>query len=39
MTQRFQAWVTRRIGMPIIKSEETKVGARLEQWQDHPFDF
>lgn len=37
MTQRFRAWVTGRIGMPIIKSEETKAGARLEQ--DHDFGF
>lgn len=39
VTQRFQAWVTGKVGMPIIKSEETKAGAHLEQWQDHDYDF
>lgn len=39
MTQRFQAWGTGRIGMPIITSEETEVGAPLEQWQDHLLIF
>lgn len=31
--------VTGKVGMPIIKSEETKAGAHLEQWQDHDYDF
>lgn len=38
MTQRFQAWVT-RVGMSIIKSEDTKAGDGWEQWQDHGFGF
>ena len=32
-------WVTGRVGMPIIKTEDTKAVAGLEQWQGHDFHF
>lgn len=35
MTQKFQAWVTRKEEMPIIKPEDTKARTSLEQNQDY----